>query len=113
MINRDDDPRRPAASRPPAREPMQPDPVLQAGRSSLRGWLVILASVVVLCLVLYGLNRPAKEQASGNAPAVTASPAPAAGVPAPPPQTTTGQAPDQAPASASPRPAAGENKPGN
>jgi hypothetical protein len=110
MINRDDDLRRPAASSLP-QEAMQPDPMLQPGRSSLRGWLVILFAVVVLCLVLYGLTRPGTEQAaSGNSPAVMTSPAPAAGVPAPPPQTTTGQAPDPAPASA--RPAA-PGKPGN
>jgi len=91
MVHQDNDPRRPAA---PIEEPLQPDPMLQTGRSPLRGWVVILAAVVVLCLVLYGLNaqRPPEQAASGAGSATTSNaPSSGAGTPAASPQTTTGQ----------------------
>jgi hypothetical protein len=53
-------------------------------------WLTALAGVVILAGVLFGVTR--QRQEAGNPPAVVASPGPAAGVPAPKPQTTTGQA---------------------
>jgi hypothetical protein len=48
-----------------------------------------LAIVVVLFVVFYGLSG--QQSAPTNQPAVMASPAPAAGVPAPAPEATTGQ----------------------
>jgi hypothetical protein len=55
------------------------------------------AIVVVLGLTFYGINAKRESLTAANPPAVTAAPAPAAGVAPPAPQTTTGQAAPAAP----------------
>jgi hypothetical protein len=50
------------------------------------------AIVVILGLAFYGINAKRESHTAANPPAVTAAPAPAAGVAPPAPQTTTGQA---------------------
>ena len=50
------------------------------------------AIVVILGLTFYGINATRQPHTAANPPAVSAAPAPAAGVAPPAPQTTTGQA---------------------
>jgi hypothetical protein len=53
---------------------------------------IIAAIVVALGLAFYGISVKQTGPKLANPPAVTAAPAPAAGVPAQTPQTTIGQA---------------------
>ena len=53
---------------------------------------IVAAIVVALGLAFYGISAQQSGQKTANPPAVTAAPAPAAGVPPPAPRTTTGQA---------------------
>src|SRR5437762_265933 len=58
-------------------------------RRAMWSALAVFAIVAALFVVFYGLSSERTQTA--NPPAVTASPAPASGVPAPAPETTTGQ----------------------
>jgi hypothetical protein len=57
--------------------------------------LMAVAFVVVMGIAVYAMNgsKTAIIRTQSGDPAVMTSPAPAAGVPVPPPETTTGQAP--------------------
>jgi hypothetical protein len=69
-------------------------------RQARWSWVIIAAIVVALGLAFYGISaNQSGQQKVASQPAVTAAPAPAAGVAPPAPQTTTGQAtPSAAPA---------------
>ena len=62
----------------------------------MMGWAAAgVAAVVVLGLALLW-GESGRKSPAANPPAVTAAPAPSTGVPAPGPQSTTGQAPSPA-----------------
>jgi hypothetical protein len=61
-------------------------------RQARWSWVIVAAIVVALGLAFYGISADQSEQKVASQPAVTAAPAPAAGVAPPAPQTTTGQA---------------------
>jgi len=68
-------------------------------RQARWSWVIVAAIVVALGLAFYGISANQSGQKVASQPAVTAGPAPAAGVAPPAPQTTTGQAaPSAAPA---------------
>jgi hypothetical protein len=57
------------------------------------GWaLATLAAAFIFGFIIYSFSGPRDSSTAANPPAVTSAPAPAAGVPAPPPEQTTGQA---------------------
>jgi hypothetical protein len=68
------------------------EPASGLRRSSMSGWTValIIAVVAVLGVVVWG-GYVREQNVRANPPAVTAAPAPAAGVPAPAVETTTGE----------------------
>ena len=75
---------------------LQPDSMFRTSRGSAMWSLVTaIAIVFVLFVAFYGISaqRENTAQSTVNSRAVTAAPAPAADVPAPAPETTTGQAP--------------------
>jgi hypothetical protein len=68
-------------------------------RQARWSWVIVAAIVVALGLAFYGISANQSGQKVASQLAVTAAPAPAAGVAPPAPQTTTGQAaPSAAPA---------------
>jgi hypothetical protein len=68
-------------------------------RQARWSWVIVAAIVVALGLAFYGISANQSGQKVASQPAVTAGPAPAAGVAPPAPQTTTGEtAPSAAPA---------------
>ena len=70
----------------------QPRPSGASPRQARWSWAVAAALILGLGLVFYGIDVSQHGQKTANPPAVTASPAPAAGVAPPAPETTTGQA---------------------
>ena len=58
-------------------------------RQAMWSWAVALA--LVLGAIFYGINARHNAQTAAKEPAILAAPAPAAGVPAPTLQTSTGQ----------------------
>src|SRR6266567_7818027 len=75
---------------------MPPDPMLRTSRGTAMWSLVTaIAIVFVLFVAFYGISaqRENTAQSTVNSRAVTTAPAPAAGMPAPALETTTGQAP--------------------
>ena len=68
-------------------------------RQARWSWVIVAAIVIALGLAFYVISANQIGQKVASQPAVTAGPAPAAGVAPPAPQTTTGQAaPSAAPA---------------
>ena len=70
----------------------EPPPTGASPRQARWSWAVAAALVLVLGLAFYGIDASRNGQKTASTPAVTAAPAPAAGVAPPAPQTTTGQA---------------------
>jgi hypothetical protein len=66
-------------------------PVGASARQARWSWVIAAALVVALGLLFYGINSRENGQRAANPAAITAFPAPAAGVSPPAPQTTTGQ----------------------
>ncbi len=60
-------------------------------KQAMWSWAVAIALVLGLGAIFYGVNARQNAQTAARQPAIMAAPAPAAGVPAPPPQTSTGQ----------------------
>ena len=68
-------------------------------RQARWSWVIVAAIVLAFGLAFYGISANQSGQKVASQPAVTAAPAPAAGVAPPAPQTTTGKAaPSAAPA---------------
>jgi hypothetical protein len=75
----------------PYRDPARGPYVRQ--RTNTTGWtLGILAVLLLIGAGFWAMNRGGGPTTAANPPAVIATPAPAPGRPAPPPQETTGQA---------------------
>ena len=70
----------------------EPPPTGATPRQARWSWAVAAALVLALGLAFYGIDASRNGQKTASTPAVTAAPAPAAGVAPPAPQTTTGQA---------------------
>jgi hypothetical protein len=70
----------------------QPRPAGASPRQARWSWAVAAALILGLGLVFYGIDMSRNGPKTAKPPAVTASPAPAAGVAPPAPETTTGQA---------------------
>jgi hypothetical protein len=60
-------------------------------KQAMWSWAVAIVLVLGLGAIFYGINARQNVQTAAREPAIMAAPAPAAGVPAPPAQTSTGQ----------------------
>jgi hypothetical protein len=60
-------------------------------RQAMWSWAVAIMLVLGMGLMFYGINARQSVQTAAKQPAIMAAPAPAAGVPRPSPETTTGQ----------------------
>src|SRR5436305_230796 len=68
--------------------------VIRERNSNVLGWtLGAIAAALIIGLAFFSLRDAQRTPTAANPPAVTAAPAPARGVTAPAPGTTTGQAP--------------------
>jgi hypothetical protein len=59
-------------------------------RQAMWSWAIAIALVLALGAIFYGINARHNAQTAAKEPAIMAAPAPAAGVPMPAPQTSTG-----------------------
>jgi hypothetical protein len=72
--------------------PRSAPPTGATARQARWSWAIMAAIVVALGLAFFGISANESGQKLAKQPAVVAAPAPAAGVPPPAPETTTGQA---------------------
>ena len=78
----------------PYRDPARAPYITRDRSNNTMGWtLGALAAAAILGVVFYSMAgaRTDRTPTAANPPAVTVAPAPAARVPAPPPEETTGQ----------------------